>query len=65
MQAANMRGLSKVGTHIKHIFTTGHGRYINEQGETVYGKLPRTRVENPIKTLMRPTFMSKFFLDDM
>ncbi|KAI5813219.1 major facilitator superfamily domain-containing protein [Pyronema omphalodes] len=31
---------------------------MNEAGETVYGKLPRTKVENPIKTLMRPTFMN-------
>jgi hypothetical protein len=62
LRAANMSGLSKVGTHIKQIFTTGNGHYMNEHGETVYGKLPRVRVENPIKTLLRPTFMSKLLL---
>lgn len=53
-----MSTIQKIKTHIKEIFTTGNGYYMNEAGETVYGKLPRTKVENPIKTLMRPTFMN-------
>lgn len=48
----------RIVTHVKEIFTTGNGYYVNEQGEQVYGKLPRTKVENPFKTVMRPTAMS-------
>lgn len=50
--------IQKITTHIKEIFTTGNGYYMNEAGETVYGKLPRTKVENPITTFMRPTMMN-------
>jgi len=50
--------LQRIGTHLKEIFTTGNGYYMNEHGETVYGKLPRTKVENPFKTIMRPSIMS-------
>lgn len=52
--------LARIRKHLKEIFTTGEGQYINEHGETVYGKLPRAKAENPIKTIMRPTFMSEF-----
>lgn len=48
----------RIVTHVKGIFTTGNGYYLNEQGEQVYGKLPRTKVEHPLKTVMRPTAMS-------
>lgn len=53
--------MSRVWKHIKEIFTTGEGHYINEHGETVYGKLPRTKVENPIRTVCRPTAMNYLF----
>lgn len=52
---------SRIAKHFKEIFTTGEGNYINEHGETVYGKLPRTKVENPIKTVLRPTAMNYLF----
>lgn len=55
-----MTRLQRIVKHVKEIFTTGEGYYINEQGETVHGKLPRVKVENPFRTIMRPSAMSKF-----
>jgi len=55
-----MGRLERIATHVKEIFTTSHGYFINEHGETVYGKLPRAKVENPLKTICRPTMMSAF-----
>lgn len=52
---------SRMWKHFKEIWTTGEGHYINENGEAVYGKLPRAKVENPIKTICRPTFMNYLF----
>lgn len=52
--------MSMIWRRLKEIFTTGDGNYVNEHGEQVYGKLPRAKLENPIKTIMRPTAMSKF-----
>lgn len=51
--------MSVIWKQLKDIFTTGEGRYINEHGEEVYGKLPRTELENPLKLLMKPTAMSE------
>lgn len=48
----------RVWKHLKGIVLTPEGHYINEHGEEVYGRLPRVKVENPIKTLMRPSAMS-------
>jgi hypothetical protein len=50
--------MGRIWKHLKEIFTTSEGHYMNENGEMVYGKLPRIKVENPIKTIMRPTLMS-------
>lgn len=52
---------SRMWKHFKEIWTTGEGHYINENGEAVYGKLPRAKVENPIKVICRPTFMNYLF----
>lgn len=52
---------SKIKAQFKDIFTSGEGVYINEYGETVRGKLPRTKVENPFKTLMRPSAMNYLY----
>jgi hypothetical protein len=56
---AEVPRLVRIRKHLKEIFTTGEGQYINEHGESVYGKLPRSKVENPIRTVMRPTLMSE------
>ncbi|KAF8536871.1 MFS general substrate transporter [Trichophaea hybrida] len=53
-----MSRIQRIGTHLKEIFTTGNGYYMNEHGETVYGKLPRTKMENPFRTIMRPSAMN-------
>lgn len=49
---------SRARTHVTEIFTAGDGEYVNENGETVYGRLPRAKLENPFKTLCRPSLMS-------
>lgn len=35
---------------------------MNEHGEEVHGKLPRQKLENPFKVIMRPTAMSEFVI---
>ena len=45
--------------HVKGIFTTGEGTYINEHGEEVSGKLPREKLESPFHLLKRPTAQSE------
>ena len=52
--------MSFIRRQLKDIFTTGEGQYINEHGEEVYGKLPRSELENPLKILMKPTATSEF-----
>jgi len=52
--------MSVIWRQLKGIFTTGEGHYMNEYGEEVYGKLPRSQLENPLKLLMKPTAMSEF-----
>ena len=46
--------------HVKGIFTSGEGKYINEHGEEVYGKLPREKLENPFHILKSPTRLSEY-----
>ncbi|TGZ79082.1 MFS general substrate transporter [Ascodesmis nigricans] len=50
----------RVRKHLKGIVAP-EGYYLNEHGEEVYGKLPRVKVENPIKTLMRPSAMNYLY----
>lgn len=50
--------LRRIRIHLKGIYTTGDGYFINERGETVYGRLPRTKVENPLKTVRRLSLKS-------
>lgn len=51
--------MDRVIQHVKGIFTSGEGTYINEQGEEVHGKLPREKLENPFHILKRPTGWSE------
>lgn len=51
--------MNRVIQHVKGIFTTGEGTYINERGEEVHGKLPREKLENPFHILRRPTGLSE------
>lgn len=52
-RATKMSLPTRVFDHVKEIFSAGKGDYINERGETVYGTLPRTKLENPITTVRR------------
>jgi len=52
--------MSVIWRRLKDIFTSGEGQYVNEHGEVVYGKLPRAKLEDPIKILTKPTAMSEF-----
>lgn len=45
--------------HVREIFTSSEGTYMNEYGEEVYGKLPRVKLENPLDVLKRPTGLSE------
>lgn len=51
--------MNRVIQHVKEIFTSSEGTYINEYGEEVYGKLPRVKLENPLHILKRPTGLSE------
>lgn len=48
--------------HGAGLFKTTKGHYINGEGVEVFGRMPRTKVENPITTVRRPTFMSESML---
>ena len=54
--------MSVIWRQLKDIFTSGEGTYMNEHGEEVHGKLPRQKLENPFKVIMRPTAMSEFVI---
>ncbi|KAF8458159.1 major facilitator superfamily domain-containing protein [Terfezia claveryi] len=53
--------MSVIWRKLKSIFTTGEGVYINEHGEEVYGKLPRSKLENPFHIFMKPTAMNYLY----